>query len=178
MNADTGKALQPTSLVAGADFRRAYRRVPGAVAVVLVQTDDGPVRGITCTSATSLSGEPPMTLLSVDTKTLFADEVRLARRYSINYLAADREGWARAFAQGGASLAELAHVIGPGRTAAPVLRSGTTCVLECELAEIFPGGDHWVITGHVAHVRVQADAPALLYEAGRYGSFANRNKAD
>lgn len=159
-------------LVARAEFARAFRRVPGPVAVVLVRTVDGPVRGITCTSATALSGSPPMAVFSVDAKTSFAEEVRRAGRYSINYLAADRDGWAAAFSRGGAALDALVPVIRDGRGGAPTLATGTTVVLECEVADVLPGGDHWIVTGRITHSRTQSDAPALVYEAGRYGGFA------
>lgn len=171
MNTDAVSDGVVPTLVGRADFQRAFRQVPGAVAVVLVRTVSGVVRGITCTSATSLSGSPPMAVFAVDVKTLFADELRLARRYSINYLASDRAEWARAFARGGASLDSLAYVIGSGRSSAPTLSSGTTAVLECEVADIFPGGDHWIVTGTITHARSQADAPALIYQGGRYGVF-------
>jgi 3-hydroxy-9,10-secoandrosta-1,3,5(10)-triene-9,17-dione monooxygenase reductase component len=159
-------------LVARSEFARAFRHVPGPVAVVLVRTVGGPVRGITCTSATSLSGAPPMAVFSVDAKTAFADEVRRAGRYSINYLAADRAGWASAFASGGASLEALGPVVRDGAGSAPTLATGTTTVLECEVADVHPGGDHWIVTGRITHSRTQSDAPALVYVAGRYGRFA------
>lgn len=159
-------------LVSRAEFARAFRRVPGPVAVVLVRTVDGPVRGITCTSATALSGSPPMAVFSVDAKTAFAEEVRRAGLCSINYLAADRDGWATAFARGDASLDALVPVIRDGRGGAPTLATGTAVVLECEVADVLPGGDHWIVTGRIAHARTQPDAPALVYEAGRYGRFS------
>lgn len=159
-------------LVSRAEFARAFRRVPGPVAVVLVRTVAGPVRGITCTSATALSGSPPMAVFSVDAKTAFAEEVRRAGRYSVNYLAADRDGWARAFARGGAALDALVPVIRDGRGGAPTLATGTAVVLECEVADVLPGGDHWIVTGRITHSRTQSDAPALVYEAGHYGGFA------
>lgn len=158
-------------LVSRAEFTRAFRRVPGPVAVVLVRTVDGPVRGITCTSATALSGSPPMAVFSVDARTAFAEEVRAAGRYSINYLAADRDRWARAFARGGAALDALVPVIRDGRSGAPTLATGTAVVLECEVADVLPGGDHWIVTGRITRARTQPDAPALVYEAGRYGAF-------
>jgi flavin reductase (DIM6/NTAB) family NADH-FMN oxidoreductase RutF len=159
-------------LVSRAEFARAFRRVPGPVAVVLVRTAAGPVRGITCTSAAALSGSPPMAVFSVDAKTAFAEEIRRAGRYSINYLAADRDGWAAAFARGDASLDALVPVIRDGRGGTPTLATGTAVVLECEVADVLPGGDHWIVTGRIAHARTQSDAPALVYEAGRYGGFA------
>ena len=153
------------------DFARAFRVVPAAVSVVLARTESGLVRGITCTSVSSLSGVPPMALFSVDRKTRFADELRSAGHYSINILAADRPDWARAFARGGQSLDDLAHAIQTGRGPVPTLASGTAAVLECEVAGIYPGGDHEVVTGRITHLRVQSDAPVLQYRNGEYGVF-------
>lgn len=167
-----------TSYVSRADFRRAFRHVPGPVAVVLVRCGNGAISGITCTSATSLSASPPMVVLSVDAKTSFAEEVRGTRRYSVNYLAADRAEWARAFAVGGASLESLVHVIGQGRSGIPKLSSGTTAVLECELVDALVGGDHWILTGSIIRARTQTDAPALMYLDGEYGQFRPDAKSD
>jgi flavin reductase (DIM6/NTAB) family NADH-FMN oxidoreductase RutF len=171
MDGETAVTPRPATTASRAQFQQAFRQVPGPVAVVLATVPGGAVRGITCTSATSLSGGPPMATFSVDVKTRFADAVREAGRFSINYLAADRADWARAFARGGASLAALAHIVGSGRSSVPTLSSGTCAVLECRLADVVPGGDHWIVTGTVAHARRQSDAPALLYAGGRYGSF-------
>lgn len=153
-------------------FRRVYRHVPLPVAIVLTDGIDGVVRGVTCTSATSLSADPPMAVFSVDDKTAFADEVRASGAFSINYLAADRASWARAFAGAGASLDRLAGALGRGRCSSPVLQSGTTVVLECWLVQIVQGGDHWMVSGVIAHARWQADTSALLFCGGRYGGFA------
>jgi len=169
----TGEAVThgPRTTVSRVQFQQVFRQVPGPVAIVLAPTPAGTVSGITCTSATSLSADPPMAVFSVDVKTRFADTVRAAGRFSINFLAADRAEWARAFSRGGASLAALAHAVGAGRSAVPTLSSGTCAVLECRLADIAPGGDHCTVTGEIVHARFQSDVPALLYAAGRYGSF-------
>lgn len=159
-------------LVGALQFRRAFRRVPGPVAVVLATTDSGTVQGITCTSASSLSADPPMAMFSVDVKTRFVDVVGSSGRFSINYLADDRDGWAVAFSRGGSSLAELSHVIRPGRTGVPTLGTGTAVVLECSVDQTVRAGDHWIVTGLINHVRAQSDAELLVYMAGRYGRFA------
>ncbi|MQA08932.1 MAG: hypothetical protein GEU98_10380 [Pseudonocardiaceae bacterium] len=161
--------------VDGARFRHTFRQVPAPVAVVLVARSQlGGTTGITCTSAQSLSAEPPMAVVAVDDKTGLVPLIRDAGRFSINYLAADRAGWARAFSASGTDLAALASVIIPGRSPVPTLATGTTAVLECETADIHRGGDHWIVCASIAHARFQADAEPLLYQAGRYGAFQLR----
>ncbi|MBX6354839.1 MAG: flavin reductase family protein [Micromonosporaceae bacterium] len=152
-------------------FRHAFQQVPGAVAIILVPSGDPGITGITCTSAASLSGTPPMAMVAVDDRTGVAQSARQAGRFSINYLAADRAGWARAFSARGHALDDLLAVIVPGRSGVPTLATGTTAVLECRVDAIHRGGDHWILCGTVLHARSQADARPLVYHAGRYGTF-------
>ncbi|MET7880188.1 flavin reductase family protein [Micromonospora profundi] len=166
--------MNPTSpdrLVEPARFRAAFRRVPAPVAILLIPGGPGGITGVTCTSATSLSGEPPMAMVAVDTKTGVAPLAEQAGRFSINYLAADRAAWARAFASRGRDLDDLAAAIVTGRTPVPTLATGTTAVLECRTTAIHQGGDHWILCGEVLHARAQTDAEPLLHHNGRYGTF-------
>lgn len=151
-------------------FRHAFRQVPAPVAIILVHGERGGVLGLTCTSATSLSGDPPMALVCVDDKTGVERSIRAAGRFSVNFLAADRAGWARAFSSRGRNLDALTAVIATGRT--PTLRTGTTAVLECGVEAIHRGGDHWIVCGLVSHARFQSDAEPLVYLDGRYGTFS------
>jgi flavin reductase (DIM6/NTAB) family NADH-FMN oxidoreductase RutF len=162
----------PGRVAEGARFRHAFRQVPAPVAIVLVHGEHGGVVGITCTSATSLSADPPMLVFCVDDKTGVERAIRAAGRFSVNFLAADRAEWARAFSSRGRSLDALAAVVGPGRTLVPTLRTGTTAVLECGVGAIHRGGDHWIVCGPVAHARFQSDAEPLVYLDGRYGTFS------
>lgn len=153
-------------------FRRAFARVPAAVAVLLTCEPDGAVRGITCTSAGSLSADPPMAIACVDQRTGLAPVIEAAGRFSVNYLAGDREWLARAFATAGRSLDGLGPVVVDGRTGVPVLASGTVAVVECTLEAMYRGGDHWVLHGLVRHARSQPDADPLVHRAGRYSGFS------
>ncbi|RUL90554.1 flavin reductase family protein [Verrucosispora sp. FIM060022] len=158
-------------LVETARFRAAFRQVPAPVAIILVPGGPAGVTGLTCTSATSLSGEPPMAMVGIDQKTGLAALAEQAGRFSINYLAADRATWAQAFAARGRHLDELAAAVIAGHTTVPTLATGTTAVLECRTTTVHPGGDHVILCGEVLHTRAQTDAPPLLYLGGRYGSF-------
>ena len=154
-------------------FRQAFRQVPAPVAIILVPGEQGGVLGITCTSATSGSGDPPLAVVCVDDKTGVDRAIRTAGRFSVNFLAADRAEWAAAFSSRGRDLGLLTAFLGTGRTPVPILRTGTTAVLECALDAIHPGGDHWIVTGLVSHARFQADSQPLVYLGGRYGTFSS-----
>jgi flavin reductase (DIM6/NTAB) family NADH-FMN oxidoreductase RutF len=153
-------------------FRGAFRALASPVAVLLVADGRGGVRGMTCTSAVSLSGEPPMVLVCTDDKTGMAELIESAGSFSINYLAHGYDSIARAFSSAGRDLADLAPKIIPGRTMTPTLGYGTVSVLECELEYLYPGGDHSILCGLVRHARFQAEAAPMLYGAGAYGQFS------
>lgn len=161
----SGRLAEPTR------FRHTFRCVPAAVAVVLTRDAADGVRGITCTSATSLSADPPMVLVCIDDRTGMAALIEACGRFSVNFLCADRVDLARAFATSGAALDHVAPSIVAGRTGTPVLGTGTSAVTECGLEAVHRGGDHVVVHGLVRHARFQADAAALVYGAGRYGEF-------
>jgi flavin reductase (DIM6/NTAB) family NADH-FMN oxidoreductase RutF len=153
-------------------FRKSFRGIAGSVAIILVSNRDGGVKGITCTSAASLSSDPPMIVICLDQKTDMIPLIRDADAFSVNYLAHGYEFLARAFTDRDGRLDEVAPRIVTGRSGEPVLGSGTCSVLECKVAAIYPGGDHSIISGFVQHGRFQSDAAPLLYGAGRYGAFS------
>jgi len=162
---------KPGAVVEAERFRRSFRGVAGCVAVVLAEDGLGGVRGMTCTSAVSLSVNPPLVVMCLDDKTHMRELISAAGRFSTNYVADDFAWMAKAFSERNKSLDHVAHAIVSGRTRVPTLAYGTTSVLECDVQAIHPGGDHWLLVGVVRHARFQADAQSLLYRGGRYGSF-------
>src|SRR3569833_2384834 len=130
----------PGRVAEDARFRHAFRQVPAPVAIVLVHGEHGGVVGITCTSATSLSADPPMLVFCVDDKTGVERAIRAAGRFSVNFLAADRAEWARAFSSRGRHLEALAAVIGTGRTPVSSLWLGSSFVVVCGVVVFLVGG--------------------------------------
>lgn len=161
----TGKLAEPRA------FRGAFRALAAPVAVLLVPIPGGGVRGMTATSAVSLSGEPPMVLICTDDKTGMAELAQEAGAFSINYLAHGFDSIARAFSSAGRALDGVVPKIVLGKTGVPTLSFGTVSVLECELAYAYPGGDHSILCGLVRHARFQADSAPMLYGSGSYGVF-------
>lgn len=159
--------------VEGIRFQRAFRQVPAPVAILLVRTGQGRITGITCTSAGSLSGNPPMAMVAIDDKTGVVTLLEEAGFFSLNYLAADRAQWAQEFASRGSGLSALAGQLVSGRLPVTTLAAGTTSVLECSVASIYRGGDHRIVCGNVLHARFQSDAKPLVYHAGSYGTISN-----
>jgi flavin reductase (DIM6/NTAB) family NADH-FMN oxidoreductase RutF len=56
-----------------------------------------------------------------------------------------------------------------GVTGAPLI-DGSLATVECTLGEIFEGGDHELVTGHVVALHVGDGGPLLFYRGG-FGHF-------
>ncbi len=48
--------------------------------------------------------------------------------------------------------------------------AGSLAVVECRLGDIFDGGDHELVTGHVVATGVGEGGPLLFYRSG-FGRF-------
>lgn len=168
--ADSSRAAATSAVPStdGRSFRGAFRGVAASVAVMLTSTNAGGVRGLTCTSAVSLSACPPMALVCVDVRTGFCELVRQSGGFSINYLAERFAQIATAFAGNDDDLSHLSRAVVAGRTGVPTLAYGTISVLECVLDTASLAGDHWIVTGHISHARYQFDEDPLVYTRGSY----------
>ena len=49
--------------------------------------------------------------------------------------------------------------------------AGHQLVVECRLGDIFDGGDHELVTGHVLATAIGEGSPLLFYRSG-FGRFA------
>jgi flavin reductase (DIM6/NTAB) family NADH-FMN oxidoreductase RutF len=89
----------------------------------------------------------------------------------VSVLAADQEQVARHFADRGRprGLAQFAGLCWrPAPAGGAPLLAGAIAWLECELAEMHPGGDHSIVLGRVLSIGSEPARDALLFFGGRY----------
>ena len=88
----------------------------------------------------------------------------------MNILGEHQEALCRAFAVSGGDKFDGVEWT-PGVTGAPVI-AGVLAYVECNsLGDIFEGGDHELVTGHVVAMDASEGAPLLFYRSG-FGRFA------
>ncbi len=103
MSAAVTRAPSPrASLIA---FRRGMRALPGAVCVIAANGVDGAPIGLTATSVTSLSADPPSLLVCVNRGAQIAAALSAGAHFSVNLLAAGQQEVAEAF--GGQRVAKV-----------------------------------------------------------------------
>ena len=150
-------------------FRNTLGRFATGVTVVTV--NDGEIsRGMTANAFSSVSLDPPLILVCVDEKATCLEMIRNAKKFNVNFLAEEQKEISDWFAGKGRDaedqFSELEYDMGENAT--PVLK-GNIGLLECELYNEVPGGDHVIFIGLVTRALFEEDVKApLLYYASSY----------
>ncbi len=151
-------------------FRAAMRRMAGTVCVVTALDGGGERCGITATSVTSVSAEPPALLVCVNRASAVHGALTRGRLFCVNVLSADQEETARLFAAAASQderFAEAGWRAGQGGV--PVL-DGCQATFVCEVAERHAFATHTVFIGIVVEAAAATAGAPLIYHDGRYRS--------
>jgi flavin reductase len=151
-------------------MRSVMRHFPTGVTVVTSGQEER-AEGMTANAVISVSLDPLLFLVSVHRDARLNPRIKEERCFAVNILADDQEGLSRLFASPERSSGLPAiHSLGGGygATGAP-LAAGALGVVECELAEVYAGGDHDLFLGRVVSVR-EGDTRKgpLVYHEGSY----------
>ena len=154
----------------GDALRGAMRLFPTGVTVVTSGREEH-TEGMTANALISVSLNPLLFLVSVHRDARLNPRIREEGYFAVNILADDQEGLSRLFAspERSSGLQALNSLGGGyGSTGAP-LAAGALAVIECELEEIYVGGDHDLFLGRVVAIR-RGDARKgpLVYHEGGY----------
>jgi flavin reductase (DIM6/NTAB) family NADH-FMN oxidoreductase RutF len=161
-----GTRVRQTPIVDAARFRRALGRHAAGVVVV---TGPGPV-GLTATSLTSVSLDPPLVSFCVNRASTTWPDLRQAEFFGVNVLAGDQSAVAARFAGRGVDRFGPSTEWRTGPYDVPILR-GITAHLLCEPYDTIALGDHWLVVGIVIGTELGTSGEPLLYHQGRYGGF-------
>ncbi|MCS3893267.1 flavin reductase (DIM6/NTAB) family NADH-FMN oxidoreductase RutF [Bradyrhizobium japonicum USDA 38] len=161
--------LMIETAVSSADFRGAMRHLTGGVSVITAGRGKD-ITGMTVTSVTSLSVDPPTLLVSINRD---ASSFPLIKRYGafgVNMLAADQLDVAERFAgKGGLKGADrFADSQWVTAVSGVPLLVGALSAVDCEVEEIVERHSHGIVIGRVSSVRNSTRNAALAYWHGRY----------
>lgn len=141
--------------------------------VAIITTEHESERsGMTISSLTSISLEPPILMISLNFDTRTLEGVIGSGRFAASILGVKQESVARQFAsRGGERFADGSFDETPGGL--PVI-TGSLAQLECEVVNDYIIGDHHVVFGQVVHSRDRKGSE-LVFNAGKFGSFNDFN---
>jgi flavin reductase (DIM6/NTAB) family NADH-FMN oxidoreductase RutF len=155
--------------VSSADFRGAMRHLTGGVSVITAGRGKD-LTGMTVTSVSSFSVDPPTLIVSINRD---ASSFPLIRRYGafgVNILAADQLDIAERFAgKGGLKGADrFAGARWVTAVSGVPLLVGALSAVDCEVEELIERHSHGIVIGRVRDVRNSTRNAALAYWHGQY----------
>jgi flavin reductase (DIM6/NTAB) family NADH-FMN oxidoreductase RutF len=152
------------------EYRKIMGHLASGVTVVTAVGSDGQVAGMTATAVTSVSLDPPLILVCVNTKDPLHSVLSNAAAFAVNVLARDQETISSRFAGRAEERFE-----GVDSTSGPhglPLLKGTVSCLVCEPWGSWSAGDHTVFVGLVT-VGSAAGGNPLLHFRGEYTTTAD-----
>jgi flavin reductase (DIM6/NTAB) family NADH-FMN oxidoreductase RutF len=148
-------------------FRHVVGHLPSGVTVITTKVG-GRRYGMTASSVTSLSADPPMMLACINNAVPTADAVSRSGGYVVNILGEDQGELAQQFAV--ASRDKFRSVaVREGVNGMPLLADALAHI-ECEVTETVVGGTHTIFLGRVVSATAGAGQP-LTYYRGGFGRF-------
>jgi flavin reductase (DIM6/NTAB) family NADH-FMN oxidoreductase RutF len=150
-------------------FRSAMRQLTGGVSVVTAGRGRD-ITGMTVTSVSSLSADPPALIVSVNRSASSWPLLQRFGFFGVNILASDQIGIAERFAgKDGLKGAErFAGAEWTVRASGVPLLVGALAAIDCEVEEIVERHSHAIIIGRVLDVVVSTRSAALAYWHGQY----------
>lgn len=174
LNGTSGEGPPGLSAVTAACIKQVFRQFPTGVAVATTQWG-GHKCGLTISSFSSLSLEPPLVLWSINREAPSFATFQQSDTFCINILGHHQHELARHFAQPHQDkFRDVRHWL--HASCAPVLDE-CTAYLVCRTWKRYDGGDHRIIVGEVIDLSV-GDASPLLYARGRYWTLPRAHTTD
>jgi flavin reductase (DIM6/NTAB) family NADH-FMN oxidoreductase RutF len=150
-------------------FRGAMRHLVGGVSVITSGRGDD-ITGMTVTSVSSLSLDPPSLIVSVNCASSTRPVLERYGVFGVNILAAGQVDIAERFA-GKNGLKGTQRFSGAewiARGASAPLLVGAAAAIDCEVERLIEHHSHAIVIGRVRHVLLSKQESALAYLHGRY----------
>ena len=163
------RSVSIDSEVTSGDFRSAMRQLTGGVSVITAGRGRD-ISGMTVTSVSSLSVDPPALIVSINRE---ASSWPLVKRYGffgVNILTSDQIDIADRFTgKGGLKGADrFAGARWMTRASGVPLLVDALAAIDCEVEDVVERHSHAIVIGRVLDVTVSPRTAALAYWQGQY----------
>jgi len=142
-------------------YRHVCSQFATGVAVATVRAAAGTPHGLTVSSFTPVSIEPPLILICIDLRSSTVNHFRTCAFFAINVLAAAQRELSVVFAtkpEGRFDGLEW-H---PGPTGCPIFPAALA-IIECKLDRVVEAGDHVVLFGEMVHTQTHPGDPLIYF---------------
>ena len=151
------------------DFRGAMRHLVGAVSVITAGRGND-ITGMTVTSVSSLSIDPPTLIVSINRESSTWPVLKRYGVFGVNVLTSDQIDIAERFS-GQNGLKGRERFVGGEWVArgpsAPLL-VGASAAIDCEVEDVIERHSHAIVIGRVRDLTLSKQESSLAYWHGRY----------
>ena len=163
------RAVSIETEVTASDFRNAMRQLTGGVSVITAGRGRD-ISGMTVTSVSSLSVDPPSLIISLNRESSSWPLVKRYGFFGVNILTSDQIDIAERFTgKGGLKGADrFAGARWTTRASGVPLLADALAAIDCEVEDVVERHSHAIVIGRVLDVAVSARTAALAYWQGRY----------
>jgi flavin reductase (DIM6/NTAB) family NADH-FMN oxidoreductase RutF len=155
--------------VSAGDFRGAMRHLAGGVSVITVGRAKD-ITGMTVTSVSSLSVDPPTLIVSINRQSSSWPLLKRHGFFGVNILTADQLDVAERFTgkDGLKGADRFAGAQWTTRVSGVPLLVGALAAIDCEAEDIIERHSHAIVVGRVLDIQASRRTAALSYWRGQY----------
>ncbi|KAF3977690.1 MAG: flavin reductase family protein [Methylococcales symbiont of Iophon sp. n. MRB-2018] len=147
------------------NFKNALKLWASGVTVVTAQTEKFGLKGMTATSFSSVSIDPPQILVCINKTADTGDAVFDGKLFAVNILTVEQQEVSNQFAGGATQEERFANVKWhTGDTGSPIFVDALASI-ECTVVQQVLAGTHWIVIGEVQNVNCQKGEPLLYYNS-------------
>ena len=147
------------------ELRATLGQFATGVAVITTEDEGGEKNGMTVSSFTSVSLDPPLILFCAKEGSKTMAEIQENGHFAVNILRDDQKALCYQFAGKDADKFKgvSSHA---GQAYGDPMLDGAIATLECKLSTIQPGGDHKIVMGEVVGLSrtPEADQPLIFWD--------------
>jgi flavin reductase (DIM6/NTAB) family NADH-FMN oxidoreductase RutF len=165
----TVRAIKVDRAISSQEFRSAMRLLAGGVSVITAGRGND-ITGMTVTSVTSLSVDPPTLIVSINRDSSSWPLLKRHGFFGVNILTADQQDIAERFTgkDGLKGAARFAGAHWITRASGVPLLAGALAAVDCEVEDIVERHSHAIVIGRVLDMQISSCTTALAYWQGQY----------
>jgi flavin reductase (DIM6/NTAB) family NADH-FMN oxidoreductase RutF len=155
---------KPAASVDKAEFCRTCARFPTGVTIVTVLDVQGGPHGMTASSFTSVSLDPPLVLICVDHRAMVLEHLRGCEYLGINILSEGQHELSARFARRGQNRFDGVEWAA-GHHGIPLI-PGVLASFECGMHRMVDAGDHAIVIAEVLRAEYRDGRPLVYFGSG------------
>lgn len=154
-------------------YRDAWSRFATGVTVITTVEPDGSVHGMTASSVTSVSLDPPLVLAVIGESRQSHKLIESTGRFGMSILDAGQTEIAKHFATPPESRGDLSREHITVLSGTPVIAKAIAA-MDCSVSAAYKAGDHTVFIGEVESIAVGEGDPLVWFQR-QFGGFADQS---